>query len=186
MANTDTPRGFWPLRHLTGGTIRSNTYAIATTYGTDIFRRDVVKVVAVGGIDLAAAGNRFVGVFAGVKYVDASGNQKYSEYWPASTAGTSIEATVYDDPYTVFGAQSAGSTVEADIGNLTDHVAGSGSTTTGHSAHELNGSSGTGSAAFRILGKIDMPDNAYGTNVLLEVQPFEHEFADHGAGTPGV
>ena len=29
MANADVARGFWPLRHLTGGTIRTSEYAIA-------------------------------------------------------------------------------------------------------------------------------------------------------------
>ena len=67
MANADVPRGFWPIRHLTGGTIRTNEYAIATGYGTNIFKGDVVKLVAGGGIELAAAGNRFVGGFKGVR-----------------------------------------------------------------------------------------------------------------------
>jgi len=186
MANKDAPAGFWPIRHLTGGTVRQSIYTIATGYGTDIFKGDLVKLVTGGGIELAANGNRYVGVFNGVKYVDAAGNVVYSKYWPASTAATEIEAMVYDDPLIVFGAQSAGSTVEADIGELTDHATATGSTATGQSAAELNGSSGTGAAAFRILGKIEAPDNAYGTNVNLEVQPFEHELIDHGAGTPGV
>jgi hypothetical protein len=86
----------------------------------------------------------------------------------------------------VFGVQSAGSTVAADVGNIGDHVAGTGSTTTGLSAHELNGTTSTSDAGFRVLGKIDSPDNAYGTNVNLMVQPYEHELtmADHS--TPGV
>ena len=186
MANTDAPRGFWPLRHLSGGTIRANAHTIATGYGTNIFRGDVVKLVAGGGIAVAASGDRFLGVFDGCSYVNASGEQVYSKYWPASTTATSIVAHVYDDPNIVFGVQSAGSTVAADVGNIGDHVAGTGSTTTGLSAHELNGSTGTGDAGFRVLGKIDSPDNAYGTNVNLIVQPYEHEFtiADHS--TPGV
>ncbi len=189
MANADVPRGFWPIRHLTGGTIRTNEYAIATGYGTNIFKGDVVKLVAGGGIELAAAGNRFVGVFNGVSYKNAAGEMVFSQYWPASTTATEIKAQVYDDPNIVFGVQSAGSTVEADIGNLGDHVAGTGSTTTGTSAHELNGSTGTGVAGFRVLGKVDSPDNAYGTNVNLEVQPAEHEYNQHidwADGTPGV
>lgn len=189
MANDDTPRGFWPIRHLAGGTIRLTEFLIASAYNTNIFRGDVVKLVAGGGIELAAAGNRFVGVFQGVSYVNAQGEQKYSKYWPANTVATDIKASVWSDPNIVFGVQSAGSTVAADVGNLGDHVAGTGSTTTGISAHELNGTTGTGVAGFRILGKIDSPDNAWGTNVLLEVQPAEHEFNQHidwADGTPGV
>jgi len=186
MANEDAPRGFRPVRHLTGGTIRPSVYTIASAYGTDIFNGDVVKLVTGGGIELAAAGNRMIGVFAGVKYTDSSGNLIYKEYWPASTTATDIEAQVYDDPYIVFGAQSDGSTVAADVGELTNHVAGAGSAVTGRSAHELNASSGTSTAGFRILGKVNAPDNAWGTNVDLEVQPYEHELVDHGQSTPGV
>jgi hypothetical protein len=166
--------------------MRTSTYTLASAYNTNIFNGDVVKLVTGGGIELAAVGNRFIGVFAGVKYTDASGNQVFSEYWPADTVATSIEAQVYDDPYIVFAAQSNGSTVAADVGELTNHVAGSGSTVTGRSAHELNASSGTGTAGFRILGKVDSPDNAWGTNVILEVQSYEHELVDHAQSTPGV
>lgn len=186
MANADAARGFWPIRHLTGGTIRASEHTIASAYNTNIFKGDAVKLVAAGGIEAAAAGNRILGIFAGVSYTDANGNTVFSQYWPADTVATNIKATVYDDPNIVFGVQSAGSTVAADIGNLGDHVAGAGSTTTGNSGHELNGTTSTAAAGFRVLGIIDAPDNEAGTNVNLEVQVFEHEYAEHGQGTPGV
>ncbi len=187
MANADTPRGFWPTRHLAGGVNRLNDYLIATGYTTDIFEGDMVKLVAGGGIEVAAAGNRVVGVFAGVSYTDASGNEVYSNYYPNTTTMTNVKAHVYDDPYTVFGVQSAGSTVAADVGNLGDHVNTAGSTVTGKSNQELNGTTGTAYAGFRVLGKIDYPDNAWGTNVLLEVQVYEHEYGSSlEATTPGV
>ena len=188
MANSDTPRGFRPVRHLTGGTIRQSTYPMASAYNTNVFSGDVVALVSGGGVALAAAGARFIGVFAGVNYTDAAGKKQYSKYWPANTVATDIEAQVYDDPNIVFGVQSAGSTVAADVGELADHVAGTGSTTTGQSAHELNGTTSTGAAGFRVLGKINEPDNAYGTNVNLEVQPYQHELNEHidADGTAGV
>jgi len=187
MANADAPKGFWPLRHLSGGSMaRSSPYTIASTYGTNIFHGDVVKLVAGGGIEVAAAGDRFLGVFDGVQYTASDGSMKYAKYWPASTTATLITAYVYDDPNMLFGVQSAGSTVAADVGNIGDHVAGTGSTTTGISAHELNGTTSTSDAGWRVLGKIEAPDNAYGTNVNLIVQAYEHELtmADHS--TPGV
>ena len=187
MANLDAPRGFWPLRHLAGGSMaRTSPYTIGSTYGTNIFHGDVVKLVAGGGLELAAAGDRHIGVFDGVQYTASDGSVKYGKYWPASTTATNIIAYVYDDPHMLFGVQSAGSTVAADVGTLGDHVAGTGSTTTGLSAHELNGSTGTGTASFRVLGKIEAPDNAYGTNVNLIVQPYEHELTGADDSTPGV
>ena len=187
MANADAPRGFWPLRHLSGGSMaRTSPYTIASTYGTNIFRGDVVKLVAGGGIELAAAGDRFIGVFDGVQYTASDGSMKYAKYWPASTTATAITAYVYDDPNILFGVQSAGSTVAADVGNIGAHVAGTGSTTTGISAHELNGTTSTSDAGWRVLGKIESPDNAYGTNVNLIVQAYEHELTAADHSTPGV
>ena len=187
MANTDAPRGFWPLRHLSGGSMaRTSPYTIASTYGTNIFRGDVVKLVAGGCIELAAAGDRFLGVFDGVQYTASDGSMKYAKYWPASTTATNITAAVYDDPQMLFGVQSAGSTVAADVGTLGDHVAGTGSTTTGISAHELNGSTSTADTGWRVLGKVEAPDNAYGTNVNLIVQAYEHELTAADHSTPGV
>ena len=187
MANKDTPRGFWPLRHLTGGIMRASEYTIASAYNTAIFSGDMVKLVAAGGIEVAAAGNRVLGVFHGVQYTNAAGEVVFSKYWPASTVATYIKAFVYDDPFTVFGVQSAGSTVAADVGNLGDHVNTAGSATTGFSAQELNGTTSTAYAGFRVLGKVNAPNNDWGTNVLLEVQVYEHEFGSSlEATTPGV
>lgn len=187
MANTDAPRGFWPIRHQTGGSIRLGEYPIASGYGTLICTGDIVKLVAGGGIEISAAGARSIGVFAGVEYTDASGEVIFSKHWPASTVATDIKARVYDDPHTVFGVQSAGSTVAADVGNLGDHVATAGTAATGSSNQELNGSTGTAYAGFRVLGLIDQPGNAGGTNVNLEVQLVEHEFMPgNEATTPGV
>ena len=165
---------------------RTSPSTIASTYGTNIFRGDVVKLVAGGGIELAAAGDRFIGVFDGVQYTASDGSMKYAKYWPASTTATAITAYVYDDPNILFGVQSAGSTVAADVGNIGDHVAGTGSTTTGISAHELNGTTSTSDAGWRVLGKIESPDNAYGTNVNLIVQAYEHELTAADHSTPGV
>lgn len=190
MANTDAPRGAWPIRHLSGGVIRTTEHPIASAYGTNIFTGDFVKLVAGGGIEAAAAGDRLLGVFAGCKYTNAQGEQIFSKYWPASTVAADAKALVYSDPNIVFGVQSAGSTVAADVGNLGDHVAGAGSTSTGKSGHEINGTTAATQAGLRVLGKVETPGNDWGTNVDLEVQIYEHEFArtelSGAPTTPGV
>ena len=81
MANTDSARGFWPVKHLTGGLIRANKHTIATGFATNIFKGDVVKLVAAGGIEDADAGDRVLGIFNGVEYTDASGNVVFKKYW---------------------------------------------------------------------------------------------------------
>lgn len=60
--------GFQPLRHLSGGEIRTSEYTIAIDYSTEIFSGDPVKFVAAGTIEVAAAGNVILGVFQGVSY----------------------------------------------------------------------------------------------------------------------
>ena len=53
-------------------------------------------------------------------------------------------------------------------------VAGTGSTITGRSAFELNSSMGTGTASAKIIALYDSPDNAFGTNAVVEVLINEH------------
>ena len=187
MANTDAPQGFTALRHLSGGTpVRNESYTIASGYNTNTFTGDAVKLVASGTIEKAAAGDRILGVFAGCEYTDAAGNPVFAKYWPADTVATDIKAYVYDDPNTVFEVQSAGTAVETNIGNLADHVTGTGSTSTGRSGAELSGTMGTGAAGFRIIGIVNRPDNSYGANANLEVMVYEHEFSRNDPATPGV
>jgi len=193
MANTDAAFGAKPVRHLTGGTIRANEWKILGdgTSSSNIFTGDFVKLGATGYIDVAAAGNRLLGVFAGCSFTNSSGEQVFSKYYPASTTtqnSSDITAFVYDDPNIVYAIQSSGSADFADIGNNADHVAGTGSTTTGHSKFEINGTTGTGTAGLTILGLYNSPKNAYGTNGVLEATIYEHELNEHidADGTPGV
>ncbi len=186
MANKDAPRGAWPIKHLTGGTLRTSEHTIASGYAENIFTGDFVVLVAGGGVQVGGASERLLGVFSGVSYVDAAGKQVFSRYWPSGTVATEINATVFDDPNILFGIQSAGSTVAADVGNLGDIVAGAGSTSTGQSGFELNGTTSTAAAQCRVIGKVAAPDNDWGTNVDLIVQIFEHEYAEHSQSTPGV
>ena len=191
MANLDAPAGAKPFRHLSGGMIRASEYKIASGTSSNIFTGDFVKLLATGYIDVASAGNRILGVFAGVKYTASDGEVIYKKYFPTGTTtqgSADVTAYVYDDPNITYRIQSAGSADFTDIGNLADHVAGSGSTTTGQSGHEVSGTTGTGTAGLRILRLIDDPDNSAGTNGELEVVIYEHELNQHidADGTPGV
>ena len=110
MANKDAAFGFKPTRHLTGGQIRAEEYAIAANYGSDIFTGQVVEAVTAGGIEAAAAGDtQQLGVFGGVFYTDPTTSKPtFKAYYPASTNASDIVATVYADPYIVFEAQHDG------------------------------------------------------------------------------
>ena len=189
MANVDAAFGARPVRHLTGGTIRANEYKIVKEYAANVFTGDFVKLAATGYIQVAAAGNRLLGVFGGCKYTASDGSEVFKRYWPTGTATLNdgdVTAYVYDAPNIVWAIQSSGSADFADIGNLADHVAGTGSTVTGQSAFEINGTTGTGTAGLRILGLYEEPKNAYGTNGVLEAVIWEHELIGHDQGTAGV
>lgn len=187
MANTDAPNGARVVGHMAGGTAhRMTEYLIASGYAENIFDGDFVRLVAGGGIEVAGATERLLGVFAGCKYTNAAGEQIFSKYWPTGTVAADAKALVYDDPYMKFAIQTDAGIDAADVGTLADIVAGAGNTLTGRSGFEINGSGGTGDAQLRILGKVDTPDNDWGTNVEVIVQIYEHEFTNADHSTPGV
>ena len=175
MANVDAAFGFVPVRHMSGNAPRANKYTITSGLAENIFTGDLCILTADGVITPhTATETNNIGVFAGVSYTAADGSYVYSEYWPSGTVATDIIAYVYDDPYTVFKVQSDGAPAVANICNCADVVAGAGSTLTGNSAFELNSTMGTGTASCKIIALYDSPDNAFGTNAVVEVLINEH------------
>jgi hypothetical protein len=183
--------GFKPLRHLSGGQIRTNEYTVAIDYATAIYTGDPVKFVAGGTIELAAAGNVILGVFQGVSYAKSDGEVVFARYWPgAVSAATDVVALVIDDPmvsYSVFDDGDSDFLTLADQGGCADHVAGSGSALTGISAVALDTSGASNSVAgFKILRKVNRPGNVYGSangdQVEVEVKVNEPFLAHHTAG----
>ena len=182
MANVDAAFGFVPIRHMSGNAPRTNKYTIASGLAENIFKGDMVIVVAAGTITPhTATETNNIGVFDGCSYTASDGSYVYSEYWPSGTVATDIIAYVYDDPYTVFKAQSAGSPAQTNIMNCCDVVAGAGSTLTGQSGFEISGTMAAGTASCKIIGLYDAPDNAFGANAIMEVIINEHLLKD-GAG----
>ncbi len=179
MANVDAAFGFVPVRHMSGNAPRTNKYTITSGLAENIFSGDMVILTADGVITPAGATEvNQLGVFAGVSYTASDGSYVYSEYWPSGTVATDIVAYVYDDPYTVFKVQSAGSPAQTNIGNCAVIVAGAGSTTTGRSGFEISGTMAAGAAQCKIIALYDSPDNAFGANAVMEVLVNEHVLKD--------
>ena len=180
MANVDAAFGLTPIRHLSGnGYSRANKYTIASGLAENIFTGDAVILIADGVLTPHTATEvNNIGVFAGVSYTASDGSFVYSQYWPSGTVATNIIAYVYDDPYTVFKVQSAGTTAQTNIGNCADLVAGAGSTLTGQSGFEMSGTMSNGTATCKILGVYESPDNALGANAIMEVLINEHLLKD--------
>ena len=176
MPNVDAPFGLKPVGHMTGGDVRLHEYSIASAYDTSIFSGDVVTMTGTGkNIAQAAAGEtNNIGVFAGCRYVNAQGEQKFSKYWPADTVATDIVALVYDDFNLVFEAQAT-TLAEADVGLLMDISVGTGSAATGLSGAQIDEGTKAGpGGSFRVLEVVNRPDNAYGADAKVLVMFAEH------------
>lgn len=168
MSATSAPFGLRPAFHPSGlDRAVALTDGIASAYGSDILKGQPVKLDTGGTIVPAAAGDAFLGAFAGVEWTDTTGRRRVSNYWPASTAyqtGSCI-AYFYNDPQIVYEVQAAGSLAATSVGDQADlSNTTAGSTTTGLSAATLSTSlAGAGnSAQMRIVGLAPYPGNNWG------------------------
>ena len=179
MANVDAAFGFVPLRHMSGFAPRANKYTITSGLSENIFTGDLCILTADGVITPhSATETNNIGVFAGVSYTASDGSYVYAQYFPTGTTATNIIAYVYDDPYIVYKVMSDGSPAQTNIGNCADVVAGTGSTTTGQSGFEISATMANGTATAKIIALHDAPDNAFGTNAVMEVLINEHLLKD--------
>lgn len=188
MANENTPFGLRPLRLESGGTPPVEEMSIASAYNTNIFYGYPVELTGTGtNVAAAAAANADnIGVFVGCRYVDATGKQHFSRYWPASTVATDAVAYVVRAPGTIYEAQ-ADSVAEADIGLLVDWETLAGSTATGNASMNVDVSTGaTTDKSLRLLRLVPKADNAYGAYAKVEVEFVEHVINQSVAGVGGI
>jgi len=192
MANQDAAFGMRPVGKIggmpfTGGQSR---YRIAANHGTNIFQGDLVKQVTGGHIERHDAGDTvpIVGVFNGVQYTDpTTKEQKFSNFYPASTNASDIIAFVIDDPNVIYEIQCDAAFPIADLfGNFDIVHTSAGSTTTGISGAELDVTTGATTAGLPIKA-IDIsqdPENSDvasdATNVHVVIQ--NSIFGQKGAG----
>ena len=187
MANANTPIGFVPLRHLTGGVIRPQEYPIANSYGTAIASGDLVTMTTDGTVIRGTAGGTALGVFYGVEYIENStGDVKFSKVWNASTtvkANTAVKALVYDDPNITYQVQCNGTFANANVGELANVTIGTANTTFGYSTDELDISTlATTAKVLRILRLVDKPNNDVGADADVEVVINLHLYGTRQAG----
>ena len=192
MANKDAAFGMRPVKMIGGAPYSGgqSRYRIAANYGTAIFQGDMVAQVTGGGVEVHADGGTvpIVGVFNGCRYTDpTTGEQVFSNYYPASTNADDIFAYVIDDPFVVYEVQADAAFPVADLlGNFDIVYSSAGSTKTGISGAELKVTDG-GTATTLSIKAIDIsedPENsdvsAANTNVYVVIQ--NHIFGVKGAG----
>lgn len=181
MANLNGPFGFRAVGHTMGACITASEYSIASGYTSSIFTGDLViltgtsRQIAVSDDTTGTPDTTNVGVFAGCSYKDSSGDRKFSKYWPASTTATEIVAYVYDDPQIIFEAQ-CNTIAVTDLGMHADWVAGTGSTTTGKSAGQIDVTTGAATTGKQIelMRLVPRDDNAVGAYAKVLCKIVEH------------
>lgn len=188
MANVDTPFGLKPVKHLDGSPWNGkyNIYSISANDATATFVGDLVTMDGTadatglypGVKQTTADDDTIVGVaigFGTTPDLIANPDSLATRYRPASVLRY---VAVVDDPTVIFEIQedSAGGAIAITaVGNNADVVVGSGSTTTGTSAMELDSSDvGTTAGDLRIMRVVNRPDNALGTNCKWEVMINTH------------
>lgn len=204
MAAVASPYGLKPVNLIGGLPYAGSTrmFPIASGYGTNIYNGSIVYVLATGYIGIVTATgadattNDFptgstartgaIGVFVGCSFTNPTTKQKvFSQYWPTGTVASDAVAYVVDDPNAVFQAQADGSLTFADVGANTFLAAAqstsTGSTTTGNSTSALSSSVTANSAAFRIVGLVDMVGFSVGgdakTDILVKFNPGYHSYS---------
>ena len=192
MANRDAAFGLKPVKMIGGSPYSGGVsrYRIAANYGTAIFQGDMVMQVTGGTVEIHADGGTvpIVGVFNGCQYTDpTTGEQVYSNYYPASTNTSDIIAFIIDDPNVVFEVQADAAFPVADLfGNFDIVYTSAGSTKTGISGAELKvADGGTGTTlSVKAIDISEDPDNddvaSANTNVYVVIQ--NHIFGVKGAG----
>jgi len=100
-----------------------------------------------------------VGVFAGFRYIDATGTPVWSNWYQGNAGNTEAYAYVYDDPTQLFIVQSDGATAQADVGLNTNLVSSTGTAT---AINQGNTNSG--------LSTIDFDHSALATTATLSVR----------------
>lgn len=181
------PYGFIPLRnHSSGVAPRAEAaYNVASNYGTNIYSGDIVATSGTGrNVVNGTVGTAKVrGVFKGVSFTDSFGNARFEKIWLAGlpvNANFPIIALVYDDPNTIFKAQTGNGNLANTSLNafLTFGNQAAGSTLTGVSAEYVDVA--THANTIKTLFSLNLtqiPGNDYSGFTELEVMIAAHELA---------
>ena len=196
MANTDNPNGFKPVKHLNGNPWNgvTQTCYIASTTTTPIFKYDLVTPDGTSdatgqyqGVTQSAASDTLilgaVVSFSTTPDIAADPTDHERDYAPGSTA---MYCQVVTDPSVLYEAQedSVGAAIAATGVSINyDITVGTGSTTTGHSAMEIDSSTATTATHnIKLIQLVDRPDNALGANAKWLCKINEH----YHASTTGI
>jgi len=185
MANQDAAFGFRAVRHLSGGTPRTEEYLIASGLTKVIYTGSPVMAVSTGVITLGTVSAvQHLGVFNGCFYTDPTTSKPtWKAYYPGSITASDIVANVYADPQIIFEGQHDGTATLANNTHANhDYVGTGGSTINGQSSAEIDSDTytTTGSGTFVQIGTSKDPDNqdltAANSNAYVVANTGEHKY----------
>lgn len=94
-------------------------YTIASGYATALGLGDPVKIHTDGTLVKATNGADAIGVFNGVRYIDAEGTPQFKKMWTASTVATDIKVLVAGvQPNTTYTAKAEGPIPLVQVGDI--------------------------------------------------------------------
>ena len=189
MANRDNPMGFRMAQGI-GSQHVLKRFPIDSSNSTNVFVGDVMDLNAQGSVRPAAADAGVSAAGVCVALYDSDGhpighpNSSVStNYLGTSVAGFALVSLALPGVVFIAQAQTGQTPAAEDIGETTDHVAGTGDTTTAVSKHELNFSDlGTG-LQFRIIGLVDNPANSWAEHADVYVVFNESAFGVSAAAS---
>lgn len=177
MSNTLNAYGLRPVYSPQGqAAARAYANGIASGYASSILKYQPVALNAAGQIVAATAGaNDWLGVFAGVRYIDGNGIPHVANQWIAGMVyGASsgyvtdvyqVEALIWDDPNMVFQIQADGSLAQSLGGQVNFSNIATGSTVVGLSQATASAASLTTSAQGQMrIVELALAPTTNGTN----------------------
>lgn len=175
---TGTKKGLNPARKV--GSAPDNkgltTYKIASGYATALGQGDPVSLVSGVLIRGANSAVESIGVFQGVKYVNSTGDYVFSNYWPASTVATEIEALVMDDPNATFHAVADAAVTSVVPGEIYALNISNADAFTKQSTMTVD----VGATVAATLGQVKVVSVVDEENQVLEVVLVDHDLRDDG------
>ena len=148
--SVDAPYGLKPINLIGGQVFAGSTRSLPIQYGyaTDIFYGDFVVLsrgfATRASVSTGTGVNQVTGVFLGCSYTDpVTKQERFSQYWPASTLAGDAVAIVSDDPDTVFKAVVCSATTVvasgalALVGTNLSLINNTGNVNTGNSANAV-------------------------------------------------
>jgi len=192
MANANTPFGLKPVGSRNGAPYNGATraYSVPASDGTALYVGSVVKLLGssqtingriLSDVTAWASGDRELGSIVGFEPDPDNLSRRHR---PASTQRVVYVADAIDLLFEVQEVSGGTALTADDIGLNANLVVAAGSTVTGLSGIELNNATEatTNTLDVRIVGVVQRPDNAIGTNCKWLVSLNRHAFADQIAG----